>query len=349
MTTMSRSSNGIHTGDTPIDDETAALLLQLQLDDLEEIAASSKGKSRIGEISDKDIAIQLYKQELEAQASIDADRRMSRSIALAVQSDGPALTESASEQTSVEQNRRTAYQLSGLPVSGDTKRKEWSQEEMDEEFVAKLAALYMFSDNQEDEDAQAETTDSNEDADQGESSSWAGTRAPNRLNGQYTCTACQNRKKFSEVLRVSCGHEYCQGCIQDLFGASTSDESLFPPRCCGRNHPISVASVRPFLTAELVLLYGEKMIEFESPDRTYCSSPNCSTFIRPTDITNDTGTCVDCGSLTCIMCKEAGHDGDCPKDTGLQLLLATAREAGWQRCSRCRRVVELDMGCNHMT
>jgi hypothetical protein len=30
-------------------------------------------------------------------------------------------------------------------------------------------------------------------------------------------------------------------------------------------------------------------------------------------------------------------------------VLEAARENGWQRCNNCRRLVELDMGCNHMT
>jgi hypothetical protein len=49
-----------------------------------------------------------------------------------------------------------------------------------------------------------------------------------------------------------------------------------------------------------------------------------------------------------MVCK-ANHTGDCPEDVGLQQVLDAAQEYGWQRCYNCRRVVELDIGCNHIT
>ncbi|PVH71728.1 hypothetical protein DL98DRAFT_387736, partial [Cadophora sp. DSE1049] len=32
-----------------------------------------------------------------------------------------------------------------------------------------------------------------------------------------------------------------------------------------------------------------------------------------------------------------------------QQVLQAADENGWQRCYSCRRLVELDIGCNHIT
>lgn len=53
--------------------------------------------------------------------------------------------------------------------------------------------------------------------------------------------------------------------------------------------------------------------------------------------------------MTCVICKANAHTGDCPKDTALQLLFNVADHNDWQRCHACRRLVELDIGCNHMT
>jgi hypothetical protein len=41
------------------------------------------------------------------------------------------------------------------------------------------------------------------------------------------------------------------------------------------------------LTAELVTQYEQKKIELDTPDRTYCSNPLCSVFIRLEDITEE--------------------------------------------------------------
>ncbi|KAL2808002.1 hypothetical protein BJX63DRAFT_410661, partial [Aspergillus granulosus] len=66
-------------------------------------------------------------------------------------------------------------------------------------------------------------------------------------------------------------------------------------------------------------------------------------------INGEVATCPDCGHTTCTNCKGRVHTGDCPNDTSMQQLLATAQENGWQRCYSCWRMVELDHVCNHMT
>jgi hypothetical protein len=126
-----------------------------------------------------------------------------------------------------------------------------------------------------------------------------------------------------------------------------TDDSLFPPKCC--RQVITTGAVRIHLSGEIVRQYEAKKIEYETPDRTYCSNAVCSTFIRAENIANEKATCSVCGEVTCTMCKAESHTGDCPADTALQLLLTTANENGWQRCCSCRRLVELDIGCNHIS
>jgi hypothetical protein len=103
------------------------------------------------------------------------------------------------------------------------------------------------------------------------------------------------------------------------------------------------------LAEDLVRAYEEKKVEFGTEDRVYCADPVCSAFIHVKGVGTEKATCMKCGKVTCVMCKAAAHVGDCPKDTAMQHLLATAKEEGWQRCRACRRVVELDTGCNHIT
>jgi hypothetical protein len=126
-----------------------------------------------------------------------------------------------------------------------------------------------------------------------------------------------------------------------------TDDSLFPPKCC--RQPLVSGGVRIFLTPELVKEYERKKIEYDTPNRTYCSNPVCSSFIKLGDIANELATCTECGTITCTMCKAVQHTGDCPADTALQQVLEAAEENGWQRCYSCRRLVELDVGCHHMT
>ena len=140
-----------------------------------------------------------------------------------------------------------------------------------------------------------------------------------------------------------CQHEYCRDCIRDLFSASLTDESLFPPRCCRQNIPLKAVSI--FLTKEIKKEFEKKKVEFGTPNRTYCSRPTCSTFIKAENIVDEIAFCPDCTRQTCSVCKSEAHEGeDCPNDTALQQTLDLANESGWQRCYSCRRMVELDIG-----
>jgi hypothetical protein len=328
-----------------MDEASAALIIQLQIQDSQQLsdAYGIKGKGREGQLSDSQLAAYLYREDLQRNASILADRQMTRSIAQACQTDGEILTTSLSEERTAASDRQTACRLGGVadpnhtPVGMDS-------EEMDEEFLAKLSALYIQVPAEEGdfEYATAEAVSESEP----ESSSWAATR-PTARPMYRRCIACQEHIRFFDTARVACNHEYCRDCLQDLFRASMTDDSLFPPRCC--RQPILAKTVRIFLTVELLKQYEQKKVEFETPDRTYCSNPLCSAFIRREDITNERATCPDCRAVTCTTCKAPGHEGDCPADIGLQQVLQTADENGWQRCYSCRRLVELDLGCNHIT
>lgn len=219
-----------------------------------------------------------------------------------------------------------------------------SAAEMDEELLEKLSARYVASPAENDDTGGPAYADSEEESEQPLSTSFSGSY---QYSKKRRCTACQEFIDFSRVARAPCGHEYCEDCLRDLFKSSMTDESLFPPRCCSQSIPS--VSVRIFLTSEIVHQFGKKKIEFETKDRTYCSSPTCSAFLNAENIEAERGTCPDCGTITCTMCKATAHGGDCPADVNLQLVLATAAENSWQRCYSCRRLVELDTGCNHMT
>lgn len=47
--------------------------------------------------------------------------------------------------------------------------------------------------------------------------------------------------------------------------------------------------------------------------------------------------------------KNEYHRNDCPSDPALQATLSLATNQGWQRCYKCKAMVELDLGCYHMT
>ena len=160
-----------------------------------------------------------------------------------------------------------------------------------------------------------------------------------------TCTACGDR--HHRFLRTTCDHAYCVDCLAHLFRSSMTDEALFPPRCCGNEMPLDEA--RPLLGVELAREFAAKSVELSTADRTYCHDQRCSTFIPPATIQGEVGVCPTCARSTCSICKGISHQGDCPQDPGVQAVIDLAQGEGWRRCDGCRRMIELNYGCNHMT
>ncbi|KAK1979351.1 hypothetical protein LZ30DRAFT_180892 [Colletotrichum cereale] len=330
-----------------LDDETLHVLLQIQLEDLEVIKRSSKGKGREDDISDADLAFESYESELRSRIVFASDKSMCRSIAKANHLDGRLIATLTYQEKQVAHDRDIALRLSrGEAVTLDPFNTHASQAyspftDIDTEYLQKLKFLYGSKDAYDDV------------FDQAESSEWAASRqqtAGESKREKRECESCMTSYASNYVARCPCGHEYCQDCLHTIFNASLTDESLFPPRCCGE--PIPVEDSRRFLTPELIGRFRAKELEFTMPNRTYCHMPNCSTFIPKEFIKADIATCPrhGCMSRTCVMCKGAEHGSqDCSQDTLTQDLLRLAGERGWQRCYSCRRVLELEYGCLHMT
>jgi len=73
-----------------MDESTAALIIQLQIEDSQELSSSivAKGKGREGEVSDTQVALAIHLEELQRNVTVIKDRQMTKSIADACQRDG---------------------------------------------------------------------------------------------------------------------------------------------------------------------------------------------------------------------------------------------------------------------
>jgi hypothetical protein len=340
---MTTSETQLYFFNEDLDEETLDVIAKLQLSDIQDLLNARRGKQRETETTDLEFSADVYRQDLESVRSQLVDRRMAQSMASAVQVDDNLIFQVEHEEEVAHGDYVLAHQLSGNKVTSAT---ELSPKHLDRELLAKLAGMYMSESVGEDFHVAQDPCENDSDV-VAESSKWAAKRQQSdskRLD--LHCVACRDLKKYFDVIAAPCGHNYCRDCLRDLFKSSLTDESLFPPRCC--RLPVTVSSVDIFLTKELKQAFAKKEIEFSTPNRTYCSDTQCSAFISPPNIEGDIGICALCGTSTCIPCKSTAHGGDCPADNSLRVLLHLAEENGWQRCYSCRRMVELDHGCNHM-
>lgn len=321
-----------------MDELSAILILLVQLEDVDELLRGSKGKNPVGRPTDADTALVAYRDELLRKKMMIEDRRMGRSISDAVQSDGSIIAAARAEEQDAVRDHEIACRLGGVQVPKQITSNGSAGHEVGEEVLRRLSIL----------NCSDEVEDSDEDKTRASSSRLVPSIDKGRRSTiQKQCVACQEDKPKFDTTEVPCTHTYCRSCISELFGIALTDESLFPPRCCRQE--ITPESVTTFLSAALLRRFRSKAVELRTTNRTYCVWPTCSTFIPTGFISGDTATCPACEQKTCTICKNASHEGDCPDDTALQSLLTTAAANGWQRCYSCKRMVELNVGCNHMT
>ncbi|KAL6407475.1 ibr domain-containing protein [Ilyonectria robusta] len=94
--------------DMDIDETTLRLIIGLQLQDIESLAVSTKGKQREGEQPNSIVATDAYKEELELLRQTAHDAMLCRSIADAVRQDGDAITLFESNEQQAREDRLTA-------------------------------------------------------------------------------------------------------------------------------------------------------------------------------------------------------------------------------------------------
>lgn len=146
---------------------------------------------------------------------------------------------------------------------------------------------------------------------------------------------------------MPCGHVYDVECLEELFVATTTDESLYPPRCCGQ--PIPLENVRYLFDADFVTVFERKSQEYRTMKRVYCCDPTCSAFLGPTTNEASSLMCPSCQTQTCGHCLKAAHSTmDCVSEAD-EAALALAKTRGWARCPGCQHIVERIDGCPHMS
>jgi hypothetical protein len=313
--------------------EDGFLAISLQLEDIEHTRSTQlKGKQREGCISDDELAFDIFTNVLQSYEQTLHDKQLAESIAKAVNDDSDLILSLMEDEARARNDHEEAVRLSGSNINTSCP----STPEI-------LPTSIQF------EDIPLPALE--EDVVAGPSQPY---HARQKSAHEYfsthkvTCAACTDKYRVHEAVHAPCSHWYCRECIKKLFVRATTDESLYPPRCC--KQAISLDAVKWTLTTEELEAFNNSVVEFESESRIYCIKPDCGKFIPPENIKSDQGTCSACGTNICIHCRAEYHVGRaCPKDINLQLLLQTAEKRHWQSCFRCGNMVELGTGCHHMT
>lgn len=167
--------------DIAIDDATLALIIEIQRQDVEHLGSMAKGKQRERSTpSDAEIALKLHLEEL-ASATVSAlDRRIARSIQMAVREDANILKRMVAEEDMATRDRNMSLALccggtrQPTPASETTTDLTKSTEDEDVEFIEKMAYLYVTGEHDDTEDIYGVSDDGSFVVGEGaESSKWA--------------------------------------------------------------------------------------------------------------------------------------------------------------------------------
>ncbi|OJD10832.1 hypothetical protein AJ78_08260 [Emergomyces pasteurianus Ep9510] len=328
-----------------MDNQSLAVAVQLLQQDVAKVFENRKGKQVEGEVDDAEIALHICQEELTACLSFLHDRRLAQSMSRAVQEDEHAIAAITQEENVAIDDRRMALGLEGGGQNVPRLQRRGRQE-LDEKTLQKLSQLNIDGSGDGDGDVEANGGRPVEPRSEADNSKSIAHGAPSEI-ARFDCTSCMESKVFFDIFEASCSHYYCQECIRSLYEQSFSDETLFPPRCC--RQPISLSHARGFLGKELVQRFQEKLVEHNDPNRTYCSNPVCSIYLRPDIFELNIGKCSACEHSTCLLCKKSAHSGNCVDEKLEQAFLDLVRTEEWQQCFKCRSVVELRTGCYHIT
>ncbi|KAF2636749.1 hypothetical protein P280DRAFT_434294 [Massarina eburnea CBS 473.64] len=315
----------------PYDDEMTALALQLE--EIGIVGQKAKGKYPMGSPPDNKIAVDSFQTEIQTHLDFLRDLKLAHSIAQAIDTDAQAIADMVRPEEQVQEDRRLAIRLHGEEPTG---------EDIVEMSQPKLAGFFPL--------ATPLIDLSDDESEVGPSMTYAQRQAKvlGKLSTEYRCCACYGNFKSVSTVVASCEDRYCRDCLKSLFLRATTDESLFPPRCCRKSIPLEMISGE--LSSDELNAFRQAEVEFSTTDRTYCSNASCAKFVPGNRIQAGRAICGICSTETCSMCKNAYHRGtDCRADPALQATLALAHDQGWQRCNSCRSMVEMTYGCNHMT
>ena len=140
-----------------------------------------------------------------------------------------------------------------------------------------------------------------------------------------------------------------------FHSTALESEELFPPRCCLKDIPQSTifAGVPPSFRAA----YKARAQEYAIPagSRWYCPYSNCQKWMDVSERMPVLGIrsirCPSCRHDVCVNCRAQAHTPghDCPQDPALEATLEASERYGWRRCFNCGAMVELSVGCRHIT
>lgn len=168
------------------------------------------------------------------------------------------------------------------------------------------------------------------------------------------CISCRDSNTpVSKTFKLKCLHRMCHSCLRKRFKLSLTDpHHHMPPRCCTEDN-IPPELVDMLLEPSFKKEWNEKFMEYTGRTRLICPSRRCAEPLKPENMRREggrwQGRCGNCRTKVCGSCSGRWHpEPECPRPDEPRHFLEQAKREPWQRCYRCKTMVEIKDGRNHM-
>lgn len=173
-------------------------------------------------------------------------------------------------------------------------------------------------------------------------------------SGSVSCMICQsNLNQVNSVSVPECMDTFCKNCLLEYIKIRIEESQVLSMPC--PNHEcraeISEALIKGLVSPVLL----EKYLTFRNneelskdPFLRWCPKPDCKGYDIGSLKKNQL-TCNTCGFNFCYYCGEAWHPKQKCKATVDKDMDKWAKNHGLKYCPNCRRKVEKNLGCDHMT
>ncbi|KAI5067303.1 hypothetical protein GOP47_0017831 [Adiantum capillus-veneris] len=195
-----------------------------------------------------------------------------------------------------------------------------------------------------------------------------------KVDNMEPCRICLESKHQAEMVKIlGCSHEFCSKCI--VQHAEVKVQSGQVPVGCPQVNCTTLLSLdqcQSLLSLRWYDLLRRRLSEASIPEaeRVYCPYSHCSALMDRRNLNVKVATsaaspstarkmCVECSRFFCVECRVPWHalmtcdyyqslppEFQDKQDVELHRL---AENQKWQRCQKCRRMIELSEGCYHMT
>ena len=180
------------------------------------------------------------------------------------------------------------------------------------------------------------------------------------FNQPDICHICYSNKiNPYNIAQISCGHYFCNNCIQTYLTSKIVNGVVLNIRCLLGGCPkiYSEEEIKVNVDEKTFKKYKKFLnaqIKLNNPDKNYvnCPFPDCEELVDADEGEDDFLECNK-GHIFCSKCHQLGRHkkGKCKNDELVllhQIQNGNKNGVNYKQCPKCHVIIEKNMGCNQM-